>query len=285
MTNSTAATPEIGAHCALASCNLNDFLPIKCRCEQLYCRDHISPESHSCPAIQTAGTDLNNLSVPSSTEKLERCAASGCNKPSLEAFVSESSRADASGRKAAVCPRCKEAFCATHREASAHACKAEDPAASSTSKNAAARALLEKHFPSISSGSTLLNSKANSRITSASKTPLNPKKADHMRKVQVMKMRHKAQPGDPRDKGKYVAMDDKIHLHVSVNNSDNEGSFWFRKTISTGKALDLLVSHFTAIDYEKPSLVRYTDGDPGILRNDKTLGEQLTDGDNIGLIP
>lgn len=117
----------------------------------------------------------------------------------------------------------------SHREASAHACKAEDPAASSTSKNAAARALLEKHFPSISSGSTLLNSKANSRITSASKTPLNPKKADHMRKVQVMKMRHKAQPGDPRDKGKYVAMDDKIHLHVSVNNSDNEGSFWFRK--------------------------------------------------------
>ncbi|KAJ2958113.1 hypothetical protein NUW54_g14554 [Trametes sanguinea] len=44
-------TAEIGAHCALPSCNLNDFLPIRCKCDKLFCRDHIAPDAHRCPLL------------------------------------------------------------------------------------------------------------------------------------------------------------------------------------------------------------------------------------------
>ena len=46
--------PQIGAHCSLSSCSLNDFLPIRCTCQQLFCRDHISPDIHHCPLLRAA---------------------------------------------------------------------------------------------------------------------------------------------------------------------------------------------------------------------------------------
>lgn len=101
------ALPEIGAHCTLQTCNVNDFLPIRCRCDDLFCKDHISPEAHSCPLLQTKGpvTDTD------AAQRLQKCASDKCNKPSLEAFVADSS--DTQGRTPALCSRCRLAFCAT----------------------------------------------------------------------------------------------------------------------------------------------------------------------------
>lgn len=106
----TSSTPEIGAHCSLTSCNVNDFLPIRCRCDQVFCREHISPDLHSCTVIQTFGSDINESS--SLSRPLQKCAAEGCTKPSLEAFVSDSLREDTESRAAAVCDRCRGSFCA-----------------------------------------------------------------------------------------------------------------------------------------------------------------------------
>ncbi len=45
-----------------------------------------------------------------------------------------------------------------------------------------------------------------------------------------MKMRHRAQPGDPRDKDKHVAVDQKLHLKVYIEEHEgDERFFWFRK--------------------------------------------------------
>lgn len=231
--------PAIGAHCALSSCNVNDFLPIKCKCERLYCRDHIFPEAHECPVAAASASPSN----PLSSTKLERCAFETCKKPSLEAFLSASTREDAAGRSAALCEGCKKAFCAEyvtpllsstyriltiiyrHREPQSHACvplpgenqKPEE-------KNAKARALLNKHFPT----STPTAASAGSSKTASEKIA-NPKKLAQIKQVQLMKMRHKAKPGDPRDKPTSVSVDQRLHLQVSKESSTDVTPFWFRK--------------------------------------------------------
>jgi hypothetical protein len=98
----------VGAHCSLERCNVNDFLPIKCHCERVFCKDHISPESHSCPLLESSFT----AQPARSAQKLNRCAAEKCNKPSLEAFIANSS--DTEGRTPALCPQCHQAFCARY---------------------------------------------------------------------------------------------------------------------------------------------------------------------------
>jgi hypothetical protein len=47
-----------------------------------------------------------------------------------------------------------------------------------------------------------------------------------------MKMRHKAQPGDPRDKNKPVTIDQKLHVKVSAEEKGNEEKvLWFQKVM------------------------------------------------------
>jgi hypothetical protein len=61
-----------------------------------------------------------------------------------------------------------------------------------------------------------------------------------------MKMRHRAIPGDPKDKPGSVLVDQRLHVKVKLDDSEHgnkEGMFWFRKTIGTGKALDCLATH------------------------------------------
>lgn len=45
-----------------------------------------------------------------------------------------------------------------------------------------------------------------------------------------MKMRHKAQPADPKDKGKHVPVDQRLHVKVSLEaDEDVQNWFWFQK--------------------------------------------------------
>lgn len=98
---------DIGAHCSMPSCNLNDFLPIRCKCERLFCRNHIVADTHNCPVSQFT------TSTSTFVNKLQRCTAQGCSKPSLEAYVSNSTSAAAGERSTAVCARCQQSFCAS----------------------------------------------------------------------------------------------------------------------------------------------------------------------------
>lgn len=62
--------PNIGEHCSKKSCNRLDFLPIKCdACESIFCTDHMSYSSHSCPSayqkdVQVPVCPLCNVPVP-----------------------------------------------------------------------------------------------------------------------------------------------------------------------------------------------------------------------------
>ncbi|KAH9967931.1 hypothetical protein BC827DRAFT_1258134 [Russula dissimulans] len=226
--------PLIGAHCSLSSCRKLDLLPIRCRCDKQFCKDHIFPDAHQCPVDPSQA--LKDASP--ALQKLQRCAFATCTKPSLDAYVGDS--AGEQGRAFALCPRCTLAYCASHRDASQHACPVPEPVASP--KNEAAHALLAKHFSSTSTTSS------NKRPASAPKrvVPTDPKKLAQFQKVEFMKMRHRAVPIDPRDKPSSIGIDQRLHIRVSYEGDPDavQKIFWFRKTVGTGRALDMLARHF-----------------------------------------
>ncbi|KAI0781303.1 hypothetical protein BD413DRAFT_464481 [Trametes elegans] len=271
---SDAGLAQIGAHCALSSCNLNDFLPIRCRCDRVFCRDHISPDSHACPLLAQQPFEPSEPLA-----KLQRCAAQSCNKPSLEAYIANAQ--DTADRSPALCPGCRKAFCAQHREPSSHSCTPAEPLEPAAGKNAAAKALLAKHFKSPTGAAV-------SGPSRASGAPPNPKKLAQQRQVAVMKMRHKAKPADPKDTAASVPIDQRLHVKVRRADADeaSEQIFWFRKTIWTGRAVDVLASQFKmAITNTQPLKILYTndEGTSVTLRTDQTLADQIPDGASLSL--
>ncbi|KAI9456237.1 hypothetical protein BJY52DRAFT_1171572, partial [Lactarius psammicola] len=225
----------IGAHCSLPSCRALDLLPIRCRCDQQFCKDHIFPDTHDCP-VDPSQALRDDASSPA-LQKLRRCSFASCNKPSLDAFIGDS--AGEEGRISALCVRCKLGYCAAHRDASQHACPVPEPPP--PPKNEAAHALLAKHFPNAGAASS-----NRATATATRKMPTDPKKLAQLQQVELMRMRHRAVPADPKDKPSSVGVDQRLHIKVSCR-GDREGvekTFWFRKSVGTGRALDMLARHF-----------------------------------------
>ncbi|KAH9923988.1 uncharacterized protein BXZ73DRAFT_50669 [Epithele typhae] len=272
--SSSSGLPAVGAHCALAACNLNDFLPIRCQCAALFCAAHIAPDAHACPLL--AATPRGDQSE---SFKLERCAAAACTKPSLESFVARSAAVE--GRVPALCPGCGRAFCAEHREPAAHACAPPppDPAAPPAPvKNAAAKALLAAHF-----GTPASRDRAGSKPAAAGSARAQEAK----RKVAAMKMRQQAKAGDPKDAAASVAVDQRLHVRVAqAGQPATERVFWFRKGLVAGRALDMLATHFRmTISDSQPLRLLLTDNgaDGAALQNDRPLEEQISDGSTLVL--
>ena len=48
-------------------------------------------------------------------------------------------------------------------------------------------------------------------------------------KVQAMKMRQRAIPGDPKDKTATVSLDQKVHVQVKLGGDNTVSVLWFRK--------------------------------------------------------
>ena len=99
----------IGAHCSLPSCRALDLLPIRCRCDLQFCKDHIFPDTHDCP-VDPSQALRDDETPPTLQKRLQRCSLASCNKPSLDAFVGDS--AGDGGRVSALCARCKLGYCA-----------------------------------------------------------------------------------------------------------------------------------------------------------------------------
>ena len=53
-----------------------------------------------------------------------------------------------------------------------------------------------------------------------------------MQKIELIKMRHRAIPGDPKDKLSSLLIDQRLHVKVKLDiekYASREGVFWFRK--------------------------------------------------------
>ncbi|KDR81349.1 hypothetical protein GALMADRAFT_113542 [Galerina marginata CBS 339.88] len=253
--------PQIGAHCSLASCNALDFLPITCQCNKSFCFEHITPDHHECPALHTCIT----RDLPAFSDPLQRCLVEGCQKPRLRIY---------NGATDETCPACHQSFCVEHRHRETHRCSSAN---------------VETTFSSASSNSSTTRSKPssirNSRTTT--KRPTDPVKLVQWQKMEVMKMRHRAMPGDPKDRATSLSPDQRLHVKVLVAEQD-ERIFWFRKTVVTGRALDLLVTQLS-LGFPSNQAVKmsklHEGEDPISLRNDQLLVKQVEDGCSLIICP
>ena len=104
---------NVGQHCSVASCNVNDLLPIQClRCKSHFCREHFGIDHHDCSGTSTIDGGSSSEQV-SAWVKRSTCSFGDCNKPTLaSAFDASGSKTD-SALNDALCPQCSEAFCVT----------------------------------------------------------------------------------------------------------------------------------------------------------------------------
>jgi len=146
-----------------------------------------------------------------------------------------------------------------HRYPDAHACKGTTNSTSDillpdpkVSQVEAAKALLAKNFPETSKtlGSTSTTPAApTSASITKSKQPKDPAKLAKFKAVELIKMRHKASPGDPKDKNISVALDRRVHLYVSNEAGGERGQpvlLWFRKVnfyIVNAHRVDVQLTH------------------------------------------
>lgn len=64
--------------------------------------------------------------------------------------------------------------------------------------------------------------------------PPGSQKLAQLQKVNLMKLRHKAVPGDTKDKGSMIPIDQRIHVIVRLDilgQSAEEIALWFRKVV------------------------------------------------------
>ncbi|XP_072514595.1 AN1-type zinc finger protein 1 [Salminus brasiliensis] len=100
---------DIGKHCEIQSCKQKDFLPFVCdSCSGVFCLDHRSRDSHSCPEVSVKREISGSGSSTSYPCTFENCK----------------------GRELlpVVCPQCQKHFCLAHRHQDDHKCeKLETP--------------------------------------------------------------------------------------------------------------------------------------------------------------
>ncbi|KAF8311554.1 hypothetical protein DL93DRAFT_2229495 [Clavulina sp. PMI_390] len=280
---------DVGRHCSVPACNVNDLLPIKClRCSSHFCREHFGIDRHECVATPDASMLENQK--PTEWDNRAVCAFDTCKKPSLASAL------DASGSKSdlavndALCPKCQKAFCATHRYPDEHNCTGpppsvvEDAESSSTSAQlAAAKALLAKNFPGAgkSKDSKASSSKPSTSSSKPKAPPKDPAKAAKFKAVELIKMRHKASPGDPKDAKIAVAQDRRLHIYVSNESVPDSPStlLWFRKELVGGRVLDMLNVRFGLT--KSPTMMVVPGETEAEIALDKPIGDQLSDGDQL----
>jgi len=293
---------QIGARCAHPVCDLNDFLPIRCPlCTEIFCREHASPpDKHQCFGAR------NDVVGDGEGAKMTRCEIEGCKKITLgfESSGTGGSSVTTTAREAAGgrCPGCGGAFCASHRHAVSHACPSaqsdRDPV---TKKNAEAKTLLAKVFPASQSTKTSkVGGPKNTMVTTSGSAPTRQKvMTPGQKKIELMRMRHKAVPIDPRFNQKGATqpgLDKRRFFIAGLQGNEAAGvlgemAFWSTQDMPTGRLLDNL-ARVLKVNGSTPKMrlekmVIETVGEPStrvILDLSGQIGEQTEDGDTLVLV-
>ncbi|KAG8748304.1 hypothetical protein FRC10_007695 [Ceratobasidium sp. 414] len=264
--------PEKGAHCALASCQIFDLLPIRCTaCQALFCKSHVQRDAHECEAPVS-------VREPASNPTRVGCEVGECgNTAVLKPAVGD---VPAPGWS---CDVCHGIYCISHRHTDTHECVpvSQPPA---VDRKTEAQALLAKLFPDVRAGGVSTGR--------ARPPPTDPVKRAKLRAIELMKMKHKAVSADPSlAKGSGIQAADKVHLRVTYAPLKSEKVLWYRRTVHadivTGKAVDL-AGRALLVSREDGRGMRFVRGhetDGALdLENDLTLGGQVEDGDEVQLV-
>ncbi|XP_022663354.1 AN1-type zinc finger protein 2A-like [Varroa destructor] len=155
--------PHLGDHCSESSCNILDFLPIKCdACKKVFCLDHFAYTSHNCsqghlgdvqvpvcplcscpvsgfrpgdPPDIAVSQHIDNMCRNSTTKVYtNRCSAHQCKKKEMIPIR---------------CDQCRRNFCLKHRHPSDHECRPHSlkaASARSQKQEKAVQAALERQM-------------------------------------------------------------------------------------------------------------------------------------------
>jgi hypothetical protein len=105
----------------------------------------------------------------------------------------------------------------SHRYPDSHTCSSRVQPIIDPPRSENARAIFAKHFSSLSGTSK--------RQTLRTKISINPAKLAQLQKIELIKLRHRALPGDAKDKSVSVPPDQRLHIKVA----HTDKVFWFRK--------------------------------------------------------
>ncbi|KLO16000.1 hypothetical protein SCHPADRAFT_901958 [Schizopora paradoxa] len=188
---------SVGKQCSASTCQLVDFLPIKCdHCKEPFCSDHFKPESHKCSKWDSSQADRRALecfvctkliAIPPGADpniRMDEHLSRECpGKPGVvKASTTPICGAPRCQKKlvaqAIECKDCKKKFCASHYHPASHKCTSAPVASGSQSvlskmtsvKSAAALAALERVKNSKPMGSTSVKSTLFGKAKSAAAT-------------------------------------------------------------------------------------------------------------------
>ncbi|XP_028822657.1 AN1-type zinc finger protein 1 [Denticeps clupeoides] len=194
---------DIGKHCEIKSCRQKDFLPFVCdACSGVFCFEHRSRESHSCPEVLVQ----------------REISASGGTTSYLCTFT------DCKGKELlpVICPYCEKHFCLMHRHQDDHKCeKLETP----KPRMAATQELVQK----------IVESKKNAPVSKGRRGAKNSATAA---KVALMKLKlHAAgDKGLPQTERTYF----QVFLPIEVR--ERSLPMFFCSGWSVGKVVDFAAS-------------------------------------------
>lgn len=230
---------NIGVQCSLSTCSIQDFLPIFCYCQNYFCSFHIQPDLHQCP-IPKPATDPANLDQQGSSATSPRCSSSECNKKALVTLSAVGSKNADIVASPILCPGCQNSFCIYHNHPASHKCPALLAIRIKSESRESFKVLLAKNNSSTSpSSSSSLSSRVRTRAKPKSKVHSDPVKYAQWKKIELLKMRHRAVSGDPNEKGS-PPVDQRIHIEFEHPATGMAQAYWFRKTLIAGRVLDML---------------------------------------------
>ncbi|KAK7118165.1 hypothetical protein R3I94_021863 [Phoxinus phoxinus] len=194
---------DVGKHCEIKSCKQKDFLPFVCSsCSGLFCLEHRSRDSHSCPEV----TVKKEISVSEGITSYP-CSFEVCKGKELLPVI---------------CPHCEKHFCLIHRHQDDHKCeKLETP----KPRMAATQELVQK----------IVESKKN---VPPSKGRKGAKNAATAAKVALMKLKMHASG----DKGLPQTERTYFQVFLPKEAKDSSSPMFFCSKWSVGKAVDFAAS-------------------------------------------
>ena len=117
----------------------------------------------------------------------------------------------------------------SHRHMQSHSCTGLTVEKDDT-KHGAARAIFAQKFLA----SSTPTSHTPVVVRQRRNLPPDLQKLAQLQKVNLMKLRHKAVPGDPKDRGSMVPVDQRLHIIARleiIGQSAKEITLWFRKVM------------------------------------------------------
>lgn len=97
--------PEVGRHCDHPNCRQLEFLPLRCKCNKVFCSDHFKSHVEICElTISNVVSDLKEI------RDSYECSFDGCKTTSIVPLI---------------CEKCQKHYCIKHRHI--NECEPVDP--------------------------------------------------------------------------------------------------------------------------------------------------------------